>query len=174
MRGLRPGGGAAGEERPAEVSSCCATSCSCQLSLRRAEILAAHNSIPALMSGWRAEEALAAARTKLRLTRELGDQLATLLPSALLELHEMSSLAQVPPWKTTFPPSTCVVLCAGAGPPGGGDLALRGGGAAAVRAARPLLRGRVRAEAAADTAGVPAARGQPGAVGGRSPEYQNK
>lgn len=47
------------------------------------------------MSGWRAEEALAAARTKLRLTRELGDQLATLLPSALLELHEMSSLAQV-------------------------------------------------------------------------------
>ena len=104
MRRLRPGGGGAGEERPAEVSSCCATSCSCQLSLRRAEILAAHNSIPALMSGWRAEEALAAARTKLRLTRGLGDQLATLLPSALLELHEMSSLAQVPPWKTTLPP----------------------------------------------------------------------
>ena len=111
MRGLRPGGGAAGEERPAEVSSCCATSCSCQLSLRRAEILAAHNSIPALMSGWRAEEALAAARTKLRLTRGLGDQLATLLPSALLELHEMSSLAQVRQWKTTLPPvHVCCVV----------------------------------------------------------------
>ena len=58
------------------------------------------------------------------------------------------------------------MLCAGAGPPGGGDLALRGGGAAAVRAARPLLRGRVRAEAAADTAGVSPARSQPGQVGG--------
>ena len=60
------------------------------------------------MSGWRAEEALAAARTKLRLLRGLGDQLATLLPSALLELHEMSSLAQVRPWKTTSPP---VLMC---------------------------------------------------------------
>ena len=58
------------------------------------------------------------------------------------------------------------MLCAGAGPPGGGDLAVRGGGAAAVRAARPLLRGRVRAEAAADTAGVPPARSQSGEVGG--------
>ena len=61
------------------------------------------------MSGWRAEEALAAARTKLRLLRGLGDQLATLLPSALLELHEMSSLAQVRHWKTTSLPS--VMFC---------------------------------------------------------------
>ena len=58
------------------------------------------------------------------------------------------------------------MLCAGAGPPGGGDLAVRGGGAAAVRAARPLLRGRVRAEAAADTAGVSPARSKPGEIGG--------
>ena len=68
-------------------------------------------------------------------------------------------------------------MCAGAGPPGGGDLAVRGGGAAAVRAARPLLRGRVRAEAAADTAGVPPARSQPGEVRGEIagiPKQRNK
>ena len=53
-----------------------------------------HQLVTRYMEAWRAEKAVEASRTKLRLMRSLGSQVLTSLPSALLELWEVARISQ--------------------------------------------------------------------------------
>ena len=54
-----------------------------------------HDSIPSLMSKWKVEEALEAAKEKLELMLTIEEQLTTVVPSALMEVYEMEILSKV-------------------------------------------------------------------------------
>ena len=61
----------------------------------RKRLRSLHDSIPSLMSKWKVEEALKAAEQKLELMLTIDDQLATVIPSAFMEVYEMRRLAEV-------------------------------------------------------------------------------
>eukprot|EP00092_Neocalanus_flemingeri_P062557 GFUD01075493.1.p1 GENE.GFUD01075493.1~~GFUD01075493.1.p1 ORF type:complete len:344 (+),score=63.32 GFUD01075493.1:86-1117(+) len=63
--------------------------------LIRQKIALQHQLIPKYMANWKIEQAVAAARTKLELMMSIKNQMITTLPSALLELYEMCSLAKI-------------------------------------------------------------------------------
>ena len=54
-----------------------------------------HHLVPLLMSQWKLEHALAAARTKLQLITENSSEFLLTVPSALLEIYEICSVAKV-------------------------------------------------------------------------------
>ena len=60
----------------------------------RRSIALQHQLIPRYMAGWKVEQALGAARTKVQLMRSVREQMETTLPSALLELWEMSRIGE--------------------------------------------------------------------------------
>ena len=62
---------------------------------RRLEIRSLHQSIPALMTEWRVAEALRAAEKKLSLMMKMQEEMRTIIPSAMLEVVEMSELSKM-------------------------------------------------------------------------------
>ena len=54
-----------------------------------------HHLVPLLMSQWKLEDALDAARTKLQLITENSPEFLLTVPSALLEIYEICSVAKV-------------------------------------------------------------------------------
>ena len=61
----------------------------------RERIATLHSSIPRLMSDWRVEEAHKAAVAKLELMSEIPEHVASILPSAMMEVVEMTRLAEL-------------------------------------------------------------------------------
>ena len=53
-----------------------------------------HDSIPRLMADWRVREAHDAAVTKLELMHRISDHVTSIIPSAMMEVVEMSRLAE--------------------------------------------------------------------------------
>ena len=47
------------------------------------------------MASWKVDKAVEAARTKLELMKSIENQMVTTIPSAILELYEMSQLRKV-------------------------------------------------------------------------------
>ena len=60
----------------------------------RENIKSLHDSIPRLMSDWRVKEAHDAAVTKLELMSRISEHVTSILPSAMMEVVEMSRLAE--------------------------------------------------------------------------------
>ena len=54
-----------------------------------------HRLIPECMASWNLVRAVEAAEMKLKMMEKVSDEMMTLLPSTLLELYEMYSLAKV-------------------------------------------------------------------------------
>ena len=55
-----------------------------------------HQLIPKCMASWNLTKAVEVAEMKLATMERISDEMMTLLPSTLLELYEMYSLAKVP------------------------------------------------------------------------------
>ena len=53
-----------------------------------------HDSIPSLMSDWRVKDAYDAAVTKLDLMYRISEHVTSIIPSAMMEVVEMSRLAE--------------------------------------------------------------------------------
>ena len=62
-----------------------------------------HDSIPRLMADWRVREAHDAAVTKLELMHRISDHVTSIIPSAMMEVVEMSRLAEARGVKVTDP-----------------------------------------------------------------------
>ena len=60
----------------------------------RESIKSLHDSIPRLMSDWRVKEAHDAAVTKLELMSRISQHVTSIIPSAMMEVVEMSRLAE--------------------------------------------------------------------------------
>lgn len=66
-----------------------------QNDLLREKIFLQHQLIPKFMASWKVDKAVEAARTKLELMKSIENQMVTTIPSAILELYEMSQLRKV-------------------------------------------------------------------------------